>query len=751
MNKNSLIFKLFSIFLIMLVTIPVAFYLFFEINMKNIAYEMEHEKARSLTSMFKGSISVALDLNLGEDIRFLIKQAMRLNNDILKINIKNVNGEIVVSEHVENFQSIESIKIVDDIHDEILKKKIGYIELYYSMKYYNQMMEERNLMLQNVAIMIFVLLLFFVYYLEVTLNPLLQLINSILSFDIKSKVNNIRTTDRKDEIGLIQNTISNVFDKSIEYAAIIEDLISDLEERVEERTVELRESEQHFKALSEKSLTGVYLIFENKFIYVNKTLADTLGYAVSEIIGRSPFEFIYKEDIDNLKMTINKKLNYEPLEQGYQARAVTRSGDTIYLNIYSTVVDYHGEVALLGNTLDITEKIKNEKDIKLLSTALEQTADTVLITDREGNIIYVNKAFIEQTGFTKDEVIDKNPKILKSNQMDADFYKNMWDIILNKEVFRGVFINKKKNGDIFYEQKTISPILGSNFEINYFVSNGKDITDLIKIENDLRDKKDELEKLNIELENRVQTAINEQKKQQELLIQQSKLAAIGELIGNIAHQWRQPLTQISGALMNIELRMELNRLDNNYLIEKIKESNMSLNYMSKTIDDFRNFFAPDKSAILFSLNGCLKKSLKILESTFKAKNITINLIELDECSIFGYSGEYSQVILNILTNAKDIFEQREIKDRVIVIELKKDDDCCLLSIEDNAGGIHVEPIDKIFEPYFSTKHQTQGTGIGLYMSKIIIENNMKGKLLVENTNNGAKFIIKNRANESISN
>jgi signal transduction histidine kinase len=224
-----------------------------------------------------------------------------------------------------------------------------------------------------------------------------------------------------------------------------------------------------------------------------------------------------------------------------------------------------------------------------------------------------------------------------------------------------------------------------------------------------------------------------------ILINKTKLASMGEMIGNIAHQWRQPLTHLSYIIMNLKAAYENDKLDKNYLQKKTYEANKQIEFMSHTIDDFINFFKISKEKEEFNLIECLKESINLLNESFKSLNIALDLNYLEDLKIRTYKGELSQVIFNLLNNAKDEFIRQNKKDARIVINLIQKEKNILIEIIDNAGGINEKIIKNIFEPYFTTKEK--GLGIGLYMSKIIIEKNIGGKLEVKNTMNGAKFLI----------
>lgn len=257
----------------------------------------------------------------------------------------------------------------------------------------------------------------------------------------------------------------------------------------------------------------------------------------------------------------------------------------------------------------------------------------------------------------------------------------------------------------------------------------------------LKDKTHELEDLNNTLDIKIKKEIDNRKKQEQLLIQQSKLAEMGEMISMIAHQWRQPLSALSTIIQNIHLRYSLEKLDQEYLDKQMQLSNALTDKMSKTIDDFRNFFEPNKEKKPFSIKDAIQKTIFLIDDSFKSNSIKIEYQILDDVIMYGFESELSQVLLNILTNSKDAFLEKDIQNPEILIKTKKVQTHIKIMISDNAGGISESIINKVFEPYFTTKESYNGTGLGLYMSKIIIEQNMKGQLSVKNIKNGVEFTI----------
>ncbi|QOY54224.1 hypothetical protein HUE87_10115 [Candidatus Sulfurimonas marisnigri] len=233
--------------------------------------------------------------------------------------------------------------------------------------------------------------------------------------------------------------------------------------------------------------------------------------------------------------------------------------------------------------------------------------------------------------------------------------------------------------------------------------------------------------LNSELEERVKKEVEENRLKDGLVLQQSKLASMGEMIGAIAHQWRQPLNALSISIQNLEYAYEDNLVDKEYLDKYTSKNLKTINFMSNTIDDFRNFFRVDKEKEGFSVKEAILGTISLQEAQLKNNGISLEVMG-DDFIVNGFYNEFQQVILNIISNSKDVLLDNNIKEPEIKIILEDNK----ILIKDNGPGINKDIINKVFEPYFTTKDKDKGTGMGLYMSKMIIEDNMGGKLLVSN-------------------
>jgi len=245
----------------------------------------------------------------------------------------------------------------------------------------------------------------------------------------------------------------------------------------------------------------------------------------------------------------------------------------------------------------------------------------------------------------------------------------------------------------------------------------------------------------VELEKEVKLKVNQLREKDNMLIQQSKMAAMGEMIGNIAHQWRQPLNIIGASVMGLTIRYESNSLTDEYVEKFTQNTEDTLQKMSKTIDDFRNFFRPNKVKESFELNKVIKDTIEFLSDSFKVNNIDIVYKNDKIINIDGFKSELQQVLLNIFNNSKDAIKINNIQRGKIEVATDTRNSNIIISISDNGKGIPLDILDKVFEPYFTTKFKHQGTGLGLYMSKMIIENSMGGEINVSNLEDGAVFDI----------
>ncbi len=294
-------------------------------------------------------------------------------------------------------------------------------------------------------------------------------------------------------------------------------------------------------------------------------------------------------------------------------------------------------------------------------------------------------------------------------------------------------------GNSVYLNFLISPLKRNDGTIFGLVGAVRDQTHSRKLE-------EAMIELNHSLEKKAEYEFRRRMEQERLLIQQSRLAALGEMIGNIAHQWRQPLSALSLMIQDIEEEKSFRGLSDEYIRDFVRKSVILTEQMSQTIDDFRNFFRPDKEKENFYVSECVNRAFHLLSGSFSSAEIRTEINIQDNLSINGYRNEFAHVILIILSNARDALTEYRDKDRLIEITGFSSADSSgrpITEIRIKNNGGEIDPLygDRIYEPYFTTKHRKSGTGIGLYMSKMIIEESMGGRIFHENGPGTVTFVI----------
>jgi PAS domain S-box-containing protein len=340
---------------------------------------------------------------------------------------------------------------------------------------------------------------------------------------------------------------------------------------------------------------------------------------------------------------------------------------------------------------------------------------SIVITDASGVIEYVNRCFETLSGYTLDEARGENASILKSGHTSSAQYAQLWRTIKQGEVWSGIFKNLKKDRTPYWERAFIAPIFDDSGTIVNYLGVKEEINEEMRLREALEDK-------------------------EQIMIAQSRQAAMGEMISMIAHQWRQPLNIISLAVSNIETTRALHLLD-----EKTLETNTgiiakNIFYMSNTIDAFRNFFKPEDAKELVGIEEILNCIVEMIGQSLKNENISLKIENNSHTPLLIYKSSLIQVLLNILSNAKDEFLAKKVTPAFITVTINETKEAVTIAICDNAGGISPSIIDKLGQPYFTTKKLT-GTGLGLHISRTIVEKYLLGTLSWHNDKDGACFVI----------
>ena len=358
-----------------------------------------------------------------------------------------------------------------------------------------------------------------------------------------------------------------------------------------------------------------------------------------------------------------------------------------------------------------------------------------------------------QTKKALDQIVQKSQQQLQKQILEAkNKVKVFLDNIVNQLSLTTVLLTivviliailianyfTKKIQELIYATKELA---NGNFDISLNMHSNDEMGMLAKSFQHTVDKMkilvDEKNKTNENLEQKIAEALEDNRLKTQQMIEQSRLAQMGQMISMIAHQWRQPLSAISATSSALEIKAQLNKLTNEQIVQYVGKISQYAKHLSTTINDFRDFFKPNKLKQEVSTNELVSSVLQIIQTSLRNKNITIDLHLESNKKLMTYANELKQVVLNLIKNAEDVLLEKKVANPIIKITTTSNTIC----IEDNGGGVKDEIKDKIFDPYFSTKDKN-GTGLGLYMSKIIIEEHCKGTLEEINTKDGAKFIIR---------
>jgi len=409
---------------------------------------------------------------------------------------------------------------------------------------------------------------------------------------------------------------------------------------------------------------------------------------------------------------------------------------------------------IIEYNVDITDKV-NEKQLlaereERLRSIIAASPSGVAVTDLQGNITFASKKTAALLNLADPGIlIGRNILEFLHPDEKEDALKAIEFLLQSKNDFvTREYRTIRLDGTIYYQETNASLLYDKTGNPYAMVLISLDVTErriteqrLLNLNDQLKEKSLALEELNKSLEIKIKQEVEANREKDRMLALQSRQAAMGEMIGNIAHQWRQPLNTINLIIFDLLEAHNHGELNNTYLLNSYNEINKVVQNMSLTIDDFRNFFKPNKEKKVFDIRSVIEQSVSFAHAGIKANNIEIRFTKDSSISILGYPNELLQTIINIINNAKDALNNADTTKKIIDIDYLLNNTSVVIKICNNGGVITNEHLDKIFDPYFSTKPEGQGTGLGLFISKTIIEKNMNGKLTAQNTDDGVCFII----------
>ncbi len=541
----------------------------------------------------------------------------------------------------------------------------------------------------------------------------------------------------RDEAGNITHYVGYITDITSlkERELALQFRAKNLEKEIEAKTETVREQKKIFKTLVENSADGILILKNERFISCNPAAVSLLGYSCQEeLFALHPSQISPKfqpdGELSKEKASRMIRLTLEKGRHRFEWQYLKKDGTPIWFDITLTRIFLSGEEMVYANIHPIDNLKKMQQQLQALNASLQEdmrvqkslyeelfnsTRDGIILF-KEGRILDSNEAILRLLGLEdRTEMQKRLPSLVA---LETEFEKAQKEGHHNFE-----YEIQRPDGSFVWLEVTLMPMKLQGESIIH--SHWRDIT-----------KRKELE-----FSDRAKT---------EQLVRQSRLAQMGEMISMIAHQWRQPLGAISATITAIQTKMHLGKLTchtengepngNDYLFDRFDKIHKYVQYLSQTIDDFRNFFKPDKSATWFTLTEAVERTLSMTEQTLYDYEIEVQFVAEKLPPIHCFENEVVQVLLNLIKNAEDALIERKIPEPKITIGLQNGGKTQSIIIEDNAGGISKETIDRIFDPYFSTKSKN-GTGLGLYMSKTIIEEHCHGKLEFENTEEGARFTV----------
>ena len=509
----------------------------------------------------------------------------------------------------------------------------------------------------------------------------------------------------------------------------------------------------HFKIIAKES-ERINTILSNEFFskknIMEKSLLRRLGEGLIKNEKSDEYQLLTKlyDSIEYLKQYQEFLLDEAAVQREKNQIVIKDQVKTLKLSIvvfpsfifiFAMIFSYFifKKIKKLEEDL-LDSKDELEHSLRRLHEIMDAVPVRIFWKDKEGRYLGANNLLLHDAGFEfESQIIGKNDYDMPWKDSQAKDYIQDDRKVMQSGVAKLQFEETQTTP----EGKTIT-LLTSKVPLKDKYGNTigilgvyNDITQIKQMENDLRTK-------------------------EKLIYQQSKMAAMGEMLENIAHQWRQPLSLISTSASGVQLQHEFKQLDDAYLLEAMQRIIDSTQHLSDTINDFRDYFKPDKEKVTFPVIEVVEKSLMLLSSKFKNREIIV-VNKIEDITFYGYENELVQCVMNILKNSSDALEKLSEQERVVILQTNQSE-CCFTSdnekctqkcdeliITDNAGGIPESIMDRIFEPYFTTKHQLQGTGIGLYMTREMIEHHMNGSISVKNvevnhngkTYKGAQFII----------
>ena len=715
MKNRSLLFSFLLPFLITIITISSFYTIYSYFETKQRLVNEINLKTKSILTQLKYALPHFIDSYAINEYKKLIENEMQ-DSDILAVIVKDYNyGKIFSKEFLQIGKIRENDQILDidlnSVHQmNLLSKKFSYtevdllnesdikiatLELYISDKNLKHNLNEivKKSILEIFILSLFIVILVFLIIKSLILKPISNIVNTIQNSDIYGiPKENVPENNRVKEF----NDLSKKMNEMIF-------TIKDLQKQI------IKEKDFISNIIDNSNVIIAVIDSNGNMFKINKFAQEFIGYK-QEDISNKPFfwlNFLHKDAKETVGNIIEKAKNGN-IKKYYKATCISKNQEERVFEWSNTVIskddgsmDY---LVLIG--IDVTQKELIQKEILQQKEELElifnYSKDGIAILDLNTRFLNFNNSFIEMTGYTKDELLEKT-----SFEMLVNKNINKHEMLIEEILKKGFIVNHE---EIFvFKDKRVF----TNLSVS-LLPNKKTLLMIIKDVSSLK-----------------------------VLQEQSKLASLGEMIGNIAHQWRQPLSFISTIASSLKVKSEYDMLTKEDINEVSASIVKQTEYLSNTIDNFRDFIKGDKLYTNISIKDVLENSLTLVSASLNNNFVNLILELDDDLTIFGNKNELIEAFLNIISNSKDVLKSIEEKDRFIFIKTKKIDENKLeLKFLDSGGGIDESIISKVLEPYFTTKHKSQGTGLGLAIVDKIVRERHKASIEIYNEEfiyNGKKY------------
>jgi PAS domain S-box-containing protein len=486
---------------------------------------------------------------------------------------------------------------------------------------------------------------------------------------------------------------------------------------------------------------GIVMMVDRKQLWVNRWMEETFGYSRAELVGQSTRMYYPSEEA----FEALGRAAYPALTQGLTFQALVelrrKDGTPLWAKYHGRAIDPRDPAkGVLWVLTDHTAQRQADEVLRAsearFRTLFESHSAVMLLVDPVGGaIVDANPAAAEFYGYPREALrsmfigalnVLPRVEVLRRVTSAADRRQNAF-----------LFQHRLASGEIRTVEVSSSPAAVEGRNLLFSIIH--DVTERTELEGRLSIQRQELELLNRSLEARIQRDVAELREKDQLLATQSRQAAMGEMIGHIAHQWRQPLNALGLLFSNLADEFRLGELDAPALERTIATGTRLIRKMSSTISDFRDFFRPEKEKRAFSALGQLRETLALVDASFRQAGITVEIEGPSDLTLFGFANELSQVLLNLLANARQAIESSAVPNGRVMLLLDVHDGLGRVRVRDNGGGIPAGVVDRIFEPYFSTRGG--GTGIGLHMSRQLVERSLGGRIEACNVDGGAELSV----------